>query len=579
MRSQDGVEHLRHVSLVVIDSAERRPWGEFGWTLARGETPLTMDQLVELLPHTGIHWAKFPLWQSTEKGDPVDALLKFAQRLGGRHVQLVGLLDQPPTEVLAKLEGGSHPPIASVLSSDASHWLPSLDPMMTRLSLKVRWWQLGGDRDTSFVSYPELPRRMRELRGQLFRLGQKAHLGMAWEWLNDLPSEDSPPWDFMSFTADPPLSGADLGAYLDALQHWPAQRWVLVEPLPASEYDLAARAQDLVVQMISAKIHGANAIFIPDPFSSEHGLMHEDGTPNPLLLVWRTAALHLAGATYLGSMPMPMGSHTHVFSRDGETTMVIWNQQQVQEIIYLGRDVRQAEVWGRTSRPAVDGQRQVIDVGPVPLFLTGVDERIARWSMAVKLEKEKLPSVFGQPHQNAITLENSFLRGVDGRLQIVAPKTWHMIPDRLNVQLLAQQRHSFPFEVVLPLGVSNGQHQIRIDFDISADEPYQFSVYRQLEVGLGDVEIDLATRLDEDGSLVVEQQTTNREDQEISFKFVLYAPNRRSKRSQVFGLGRGQDVKIYRYPNGNDLLGKTLWLRAEEFNGPRIFNHRIVAEE
>jgi hypothetical protein len=38
-------------------------------------------------------------------------------------------------------------------------------------------------------------------------------------------------------------------------------------------------------------------------------------------------------------------------------------------------------------------------------------------------------------------------------------------------------------------------------------------------------------------------------------------------------------VQVYRLPAGKELLGQTLWIRAEEINGPRVFSYRFRAEE
>jgi hypothetical protein len=59
----------------------------------------------------------------------------------------------------------------------------------------------------------------------------------------------------------------------------------------------------------------------------------------------------------------------------------------------------------------------------------------------------------------------------------------------------------------------------------------------------------------------------------------LYIPDRRRLMTQVIELTRDRDRKIYRLPEGTELLGKTLWLRAEEINGNRTLNRRFVAEE
>ena len=109
--------------------------------------------------------------------------------------------------------------------------------------------------------------------------------------------------------------------------------------------------RDLVDQMMSAKIQEADGIFIPNPFSTEHGLMNDDGTPGELLLPWRTTALVLGGSKYLGNIRMPEGSHNHIYTRNGEAVMVVWNEHPVQEVIYLGEDVHQVDIWGRMAKP------------------------------------------------------------------------------------------------------------------------------------------------------------------------------------------------------------------------------------
>ena len=63
------------------------------------------------------------------------------------------------------------------------------------------------------------------------------------------------------------------------------------------------------------------------------------------------------------------------------------------------------------------------------------------------------------------------------------------------------------------------------------------------------------------------------------FKCLLYAPGRRRQRTQVVRLGTSPDVKIYRYPNGAELLGAELWLRAQEVDGKRVLNHRFIVEQ
>jgi hypothetical protein len=68
-------------------------------------------------------------------------------------IELVGVLDQPPKELRDVFREPGRLPVASVFAEPAL-WQPAVGPVMTRLSLKVRWWQLGDDSDVSFYYYP-----------------------------------------------------------------------------------------------------------------------------------------------------------------------------------------------------------------------------------------------------------------------------------------------------------------------------------------------------------------------------------------------------------------------------------------
>ena len=566
MRSPQGLMHQRDVALAVIRPLGKPVRGEFGWTVPQGDTPLALEQLLGLLPHVGINWLKFPVWYGESQPARGEELMRFAERLGAKGIELVGMLDAPPPDLQATLGDADHASAANIFSADPALWFPSLDPVMTRLSLRIRWWQLGGDHDTSFVGYPQLVQKIREIKKQLYRFGQEVHLGIGWRWLVETASGEKPPWEFLTLSADPPLTGHEMSTYLQATAGGAEKRWVLIEPLPRSEFGPEARARDLVEQMMAAKIRSADGIFLPRPFSTEHGVMNDDGTPGELLLPWRTTALVLGGSNYLGSIRMPRKSQNHIYTRGGEAVMVVWNETPTQESLYLGEDVRQYDIWGRMTIPKQDGPRQVINVGSLPTFLTGINEQVCRWRMAVEFEHQRMPSVFGTTHRNGLFVKNFFPQGAGGEITLHTPKVWKTFPQTMTFKMAAGEEMVKPFDVELKFEASSGQHEVQIDFDIHVDRRYQFSVYRDLEVGLGDVVIEVSTKLLPDGTLMVEQRMNNHLDKLVDFKCLLYAPERRRQVNQVFRLGQGQDIKRYYLADGKDLIGKTLWLRAEEWS-------------
>jgi hypothetical protein len=135
-------------------------------------------------------------------------------------------------------------------------------------------------------------------------------------------------------------------------------------------------------------------------------------------------------------------------------------------------------------------------------------------------------------------------------------------------------------ELTFSLGpqANGGLQTVRIDFDVSADRPYKFSTYEKVYVGLKDVRIDLRSGIDAMGALLVEQEFVNLGQTPLSFDFYLYAPDRKRKRLQLREVGPGSYKLEYVFPEGEDLIGKELWLRAEATDGLRVLNHRFTPQ-
>jgi hypothetical protein len=580
METAEGRLKRDVINIALAPPLARSHRGEFGWSLAGDDIPLGFDDLAKLLPRVAVHWVKLPVWYSQADSQRGDDFVLLAERLAAEDIEVVGVVDRPPadSELAAKLSPEAL--IAETMSMDSSSWLPLLDPVITRLSLRVRWWQFGSDYDSSLAMVRDLEGELAKLREKLFRFGQEVNLGIGWAW-NQLPAtSNAPTWEFQQFMATPALTGEELGAYLGLPKREDIRRWVLIEPLSRRDYDLETRARDLVEQMLAGKIHGADAIFMAKPFDNDRGLMTERGEPGELLLPWRTTASLLGAAQYLGSMRLPGGSHNRTFQTpSGEVVMVLWSDEPTQEVVHLGDNVRVLDVWGRDRKPEEHNGEQIIEVEPLPRFVVGVNPYIARWRMTAKFATNHVPSVFGETHGNEIKIENTFPQGVGGTVELVAPEGWQISPSRIDFKLAAGESIARPFEIALPFDASSGHAPIRADFVVEADRQYRFSVFKQLTVGDDVVQLETTTRLEGDGSLIVEQRMTNHGDSLIDFKCLLYAPGRRRQRTQVFRLGNSPDVKIYRYPDGAQLLGAELWLRAQEVDGSRVLNHRFIVEQ
>jgi hypothetical protein len=580
MESAQGMLKRDVINLIVASPLVRPSEGEFGWSLAGDTLPLSFSDLAKLLPQAAINWVKLPVWYDVADARRGDDLVVLTEKLAAADIETVGVIDYPPagTEFARRLSPDAA--IADTFAVDSSAWLPLLDPVLTRLSMRVRWWQLGADDDASLAADANLPAKILSLREQLFRFGQEINLGIGWDW-NQAPATGTAlPWNFEQRSATPALTGAELSAYLDSPSRPGMRRWILVEPLPRSEYDLETRARDLVEQMLAGKIKGADAIFVSRPFDDERGLMGDSGAPTDLFLPWRTTASLLGGTKYVGSIDLANGSQNRIFeTKQGDFLMVVWADEPCEESAFFGDDVRVVDVWGREELADGNGDSQVIKVDRLPRFVMGVNPFVARWRMETRFAVKHVPSVFGAAHGNRLKLHNSFPQGVSGTLEIFGPDGWQITPGRSDFKLAAGETFAKPIQVTLPFDATGGVAPVRLDFVVDGERQYRFSVYRELQVGDGQLELDTYTRLEEDGTLVVEQRMVNFNAAPADFKCQLYAPGRRRQRTQVTRLGESPDVKIYRYPNGAELVGAEFWLRAQEVDGGRVLNHRFTVEQ
>jgi hypothetical protein len=595
----------RVIWLAVVPPLEMPPKGDFGWTLRDGDRPLSFQQLAGLLPNVGVNWVKVPAWYDATLPHRGDEIIRFVEMLGASNIEVVGVIDGPPagSEIAQRL--GPNATIADLLSFDPTIWLPALDPVMSRLSMRLRCWQIGADGDMSFVGFPNLGKRIGEARDRLFRFGQQVKLGVPWTWDGATPAPADATWEYEQVTPDPALTLEQFEKLVSRPPQTKLKRWVTIEPPPRPDdtalvdaAELNERATEFVRKIVAAKEHGIDGIFVSRPFNDKNGLMRANGMPGELLLPWRTSAAMLSGSTYLGSIQLPAGSENRIFLRpDGKVVMVAWNATPTKEVLFLGHDVAQIDVWGGATSPAKEDDRQVVEVGPVPTFVLGLSEPVARWRMALQFEHDHVESIFAKPHPNAVQFQNFFPQGVGGTISIVAPQSkedqldgdnktpevrslasdrWSIEPPEGAFNLGIGEAKSFPFEIRLKNAIF-GEQPMRVDFVVDAEEQYHFSVYRTMWVGTGDVTIDIKTYLDKDGMLIVEQMMTNNSKRLVDFKCNLFAKGHRRKRSQVYRLGPTIDRKVYRYPDGAELVGRELTLEAEEIGGERVLKYRFVA--
>jgi hypothetical protein len=577
-----GVEQ----TILVVDELPQGPPDLYGWSLAGGHLPFSRRQLPAWLQHFHLAWIKYPCWVDSSNRQDTEELAWLLERLQHHQMQCVGVLDRPPTAQREVLGVGTNHDAAS-LFRDARLWQPLLEPILTRLSMRMQWWQIGGDDDHSFVGHPQLAQTIANIREQLQGFGQPISIAMPWSW-NERPPDVAGAEGLraISLSAREPLSPAELAdfgqAFTESL-HDDRQLWVRLEPLPQSRYPLATRVQDLVRQMIVVRDQPRiGAAFVPHPFDAERGLLQPDGSPNELLASFRTTATLLSGLRYAGRLQLPGGSPNAVLSDQNRAVVVLWNHRPVDEWMYLGDNVEVIDAWGRRQKVVTefDGgrPRQRFTVDRWPQFVVGVDPLVAQWQLSIEVEPKRLDSLLGQPQELTVSIGNQSSGTFAGRVAFYLPESWQAPNTFRDLLLEAGQPARESLSVMLRSDAQAGVTPLRIDLQLEGEKSYQFSVWRDIEVGPEDVEIQLSAELNGLGQLVVRQEIVSHSSQTQIYDCLLFAPGRQRQRAEVL-LPPGSRVhRTYLWANGDQLVGREIWLRAEQLGTARVLNYRQVVD-
>ncbi|NMC20691.1 MAG: hypothetical protein GYA33_09760, partial [Thermogutta sp.] len=577
LAAPEGARRRVEVPVALLAPVDQIAAGPFGWSLPRGAKPLDLRDLLEAIRLSGVKWVKFPVWtDDTATPEALEELGFFLERLRGQGVHTVGLLCEPPAGL--RSHWTDRTTAAEFFAADTALWRPSLELTLARFGLLVGRWQLGRDDDLGFTAVSHREEIVRRVSAEVSKVLYDGQVGTAWDWLEPPPLDRDSSWRFLQFTTEPPMTAEEVRRYLASYagRENGADLWVDLRPLNRGEYPLPARITDLVLRMAAVKAGGAEAGFHPDPFDPACGLFRPDGFPAELFIPWRTAVHALRDRTPRGSIRLPGASRNLLFG-DGESgMMIVWNQYPCEEALYLGEAVSTTDVWGRTAPLPGLGEKQRLSAGPLPQFVEGVHLPIAFWRQACRLGVTRVPSVYDKPARNQLRFRNTFPQAVAGAVRLPGGG-WRLEPPAATFKLLPDEEITVPFLLTLPPDAEAGVQPFVVHFSVQADRRYEFDVFHTLEVGLGDVYVDVRTRLNAAGELEVRQTLVNETDTPLSFRCELFAPHRRRQRMDLDVPALGRVVHVYALPDGQELLGQTIWLRAEEIGQSRVLNYRTTA--
>lgn len=593
------------INIALLEPISVVPNGEFGWTFPNHLSPKEITEYRHLISQAGISMIKIPVWFGSDVSqENIDELANVCEWLADRQIKTTGLLVNPPEEVRNKIRGGEAS-TAKILSLEIDDWYPSLEPSLLRLAMLVRNWQFGADEDRSAMEIMPIQEKMTEIRDRLNKVGFDVSIGLGWDWVEPLPksflnkdmqpnpirqvafnpgSPEIPPTpklrddikEFINLSNDVPLTHQELPHYLGSIRDAEQLRWYILRPISAQDYPMDERIMDLFHRMINAKIYGADAIFVPEPFNSDTGLMNIDeqgnATPDDLFLPWRTIASQIAGKRYAGSIRLPKKSNNLIFEGNNDTVMIVWNEdvedgQTIGESIYLGVNVQITDLWGRRSQPHRDGFRQVFSSGKYPIIISGIDMKLIRWRQGFTAQNLNISSVIGQRQPNGFKFVNNSPDGIAGSIDIVPPNDWEITPKQHSFAIKAGESTNKTFNIMLSRKAVTEPQMLRFDVRTEGNDQYLFDIYEEIDVGGGDIKMQFVTRLNvRTGEMEVHQALINDGETIVNYECTLYVPGRESMNRVETNLGFGRRDYVYRIKDGASLIGKKFTIIARGLN-------------
>lgn len=591
--NSEGLRLSRELPFVVAPPAPRNRSQQYGWNVPRQSSSVSLQDLVSLFHESGVQWVMYPVWYAQSREAEGQRIGELAERLTMERMEMIALLDAPPqeqSESFSRVEQG-----ISATLRDKDVWLPALQHVLTRLSFKINWWQLGNPDDMSFVGQPTLEKKIELIRESLQRFGKNIRVGFSWNLLHETPwltridtaaataAETSAEpwrtsqaaWDYLLRHHETPLTAREIGSLVDSADSHHGPVWITMQPLDNEHYDLTTRVRDLVERMVAARVSGAHVVLVPEPISSYHGLINDDHSPSELLLPFRTTSFQLADSEFVGRLELPGGSPNYLFRRGSEVVMVVWNDSPTTENLSLGANIRLFDCWGRQAELPTDNGRASIPVSREPRFVTGLEYELVQWQMKTQLDRDLIESEIGKEQILGVEFENTLPEGVAGTVTLVCEELWDG-PQTQSFKATANESFQLQFPLVLRSSVGTSRQEIVISFDVRGIQRHRFQVRRTVDVGIKDIRIDTAVQRD-GNNVLVHATLVNESDEPVSFNLFLFAPDRKRQRTQVLQLEAGRQRRTFVVEDADDILGKHMWIRAEELRGSRVLNYRIDA--
>ncbi|AMV31108.1 hypothetical protein VN12_03255 [Pirellula sp. SH-Sr6A] len=542
---------------------------------------LDKTRWLELLREMHVGRIKLPIWFDPRDVDAGAELASRIDQFQSSGIRCVGVIATPPPSLIPFFPKLKTADTASSLEDP--HLTQSyLDPVIQSMCSRLVHFQLGWDDETDFANSPGFKPSLEAIEKTVKRFGQDVQLIAAHNpvvEVDDAPSIDT--WQLHSPVA---MSSSETKRLLTNRQgdsSRPSLPWLSVTPISQKQYGLETRVRDLTERMVmltESPWNGQVIAWAFDPASENNAILSSAGGPAEMFIPFRNLASTLASVQNLGSLPTARLGRNAVLVRDDQASLLIWGPQNVQANLYLGRNIRARDLWGRTV--PVDNKRsslgpiQSIEIRDWPVVIEGIDLYAARWRMGMSIVTQKLDVVVGREEFIEVSFENPFPFPVSGTLlPVCSALNDDQSVERFQVEANGMEKVAIP--VRLSPYANTGPAPIEIVASIEGpDGPVTITAEDELQIGSDEFEFEVSYNVGPDGELIVEVEAINRGGKPGSFDCYVKIPGRTRQRTQIANL-TDRSRRTFVFEDASELLGSTIWLQCEQIGDGRVMNKRV----
>jgi len=554
--------------------------------LAEGITDRELQFMPQMLDQTRLSSITLSAWDNDTTLKNNDQrqreLADIIQSIVGAGGEMALSLAPVPDELAQSFNIHRNTPL-EIFSQASSIWDPYLVPVTMRHGQRVSYWQMGTiDRAYAFFN-PDLPSLMRSITDTLREMTPRPKVVLPWRLDQarhpDLPSD-------LVYLLDVPISVAPDHINIAAepwRQSTPSDFWLHLRESPATEITHHRRITGLTLRMLYGWEAQPSGLAITRPWTRSSA-RRLSLFPDPLLGVFTSVAHRLAGRRVIGQLPLGKGLVCMILDGPQGGMLAAWNQnalaQDAAVNMFLGSKPQAVDVWGNRHDVPLIGTRHYLPLNDTPIFIEGIDSRLALFRESFKVEPAFIESTVTE-HDRVITFSNPWPQTISGHLTITQPSHWDIQPKRHRFSIASGQSVTIPLQLNFPVTELAGNKKLTAQFDFIAHEHYNVEVTTGLELGLSNVGFDATLEHEvhpETGVsyAVITEMITNKSDKTTALYVFAHTPGAPRQERIIAQLEPGQlVVRRFRFPlrgNGQEITSKNFRVGVRETSGPAVLN-------